>query len=125
MSNYFTNNRGQWMLSDYGLDPLKNIYPIIFNAKTPEEKLYAVDKALMATLNQNALYTNYKNADGYLSADGIEANITSATWGVLSAAYVVKDSDSFAKETFLQLRLDDSCWNRLLRYLRLKAPQKL
>ena len=38
---------------------------------------------------------------------------------------IIKDSDSFAKETFLQLRLDDSCWNRLLRYLRLKAPQKL
>lgn len=30
-----------------------------------------------------------------LDWDGTEANITSATWGVLSAAYVVKDSDSF------------------------------
>lgn len=38
---------------------------------------------------------------------------------------VMKDADSFAKETFIKLRLDDSCWNRLLRYLRLKAPQKL
>ena len=38
---------------------------------------------------------------------------------------ILKDADSFAKETFLQLRLDDSCWNRLLRLLRLKAPQKL
>ena len=30
-----------------------------------------------------------------LDWDGTEANITSATWGVLTAAYVVKDSDSF------------------------------
>ncbi|WOD44739.1 DUF5689 domain-containing protein [Hwangdonia lutea] len=30
-----------------------------------------------------------------LDWDGNEANITSATWGVLSAAYVVKDTDSF------------------------------
>ncbi|NNC49421.1 MAG: hypothetical protein HKO01_02675 [Flaviramulus sp.] len=30
-----------------------------------------------------------------LDWDGIEANITSASWGVLSDAYVVKDSDSF------------------------------
>lgn len=30
-----------------------------------------------------------------LDWDGTEANITAATWGVLSAAYVVKDSDSF------------------------------
>ena len=38
---------------------------------------------------------------------------------------VMKDADEFAKETFIRLRLDDSCWNRLLRYLHLKAPQKL
>ena len=38
---------------------------------------------------------------------------------------ILKDADEFAKKTFLQLRLDDSCWNRLLRYLRLKKPQKL
>ncbi len=31
-----------------------------------------------------------------LDWDGDEANITTATWGVLSAAYVVKDTDSFA-----------------------------
>ena len=30
-----------------------------------------------------------------LDWDGTEANVTSATWGVLSAAYVVKDTDSF------------------------------
>lgn len=30
-----------------------------------------------------------------LDWDGTEAHITSATWGVLSAAYVVKDTDSF------------------------------
>lgn len=35
----------------------------------------AKDKALMATVKRNSLYTNYRNADGYISADGIEANI--------------------------------------------------
>tara|TARA_R110002049_G_scaffold90686_2_gene227131 strand:+ start:53981 stop:55393 length:1413 start_codon:yes stop_codon:yes gene_type:complete len=30
-----------------------------------------------------------------LDWDGTEANITNATWGVLSAAYIVKDTDSF------------------------------
>lgn len=30
-----------------------------------------------------------------LDWDGTEANVTTATWGVLSAAYVVKDTDSF------------------------------
>ena len=38
---------------------------------------------------------------------------------------ILKDADEFAKETFIKLRLDDSCWNGLLRYLRVKAPQKL
>lgn len=46
MSNYFTNDRGGWLLSEYGLAPLQKIYHLIFNAKTPEEKLYACDKAL-------------------------------------------------------------------------------
>ena len=46
MSNYFTNNEGSWMLSDYGLPQLEKIYGQIFNADTPEEKLYACDKAL-------------------------------------------------------------------------------
>ena len=30
-----------------------------------------------------------------LDWDGTEAGVTLATWGVLSAAYVVKDTDSF------------------------------
>ena len=38
---------------------------------------------------------------------------------------ILKDSDEFAKETFLKLRLDDSCLNRLLRYLGLKKQQSL
>ena len=46
MNSYFTAKDGSWLLSDYGLDPLKRIYGLIFNAKTPEEKLYACDKAL-------------------------------------------------------------------------------
>ena len=43
-----------------------------------------------------------------LDWDGTEANITSATWGVLSAAYVVKDTDSFV-QWFNSGNVDLSC----------------
>ncbi|MFV9549736.1 DUF5689 domain-containing protein [Algibacter sp. PT7-4] len=43
-----------------------------------------------------------------LDWDGNEANITASTWGVLSAAYVVKDSDSFS-EWFSSGNVDLSC----------------
>lgn len=43
-----------------------------------------------------------------LDWDGTEANITLATWGVLSAAYVVKDSDSFV-QWFNSGTVDLSC----------------
>ena len=46
MSDYFTDKQGGWLLSDYGLEPLRNLYSFIFNADTPEKKLYACDKAL-------------------------------------------------------------------------------
>jgi hypothetical protein len=55
MPDYFVNSRGGWMLSDYGLKPLHNIYALIFNAKTPEEKLYACDKALNVVHQRNDL----------------------------------------------------------------------
>jgi hypothetical protein len=55
MSNYFTDKHGGWMLSDYGLTPLKEIYSQIFNADTPEEKLYAIDKALNVIHQRNDL----------------------------------------------------------------------
>jgi hypothetical protein len=43
-----------------------------------------------------------------LDWDGTEANVTAATWGVLSAAYVVKDSDSFV-QWFNSGTVDLSC----------------
>ena len=46
MPEFFTDVDGSWLLSDYGLPKLQEIYPQIFNASTPEEKLYACDKAL-------------------------------------------------------------------------------
>jgi predicted nucleotidyltransferase len=42
----FEDKNGRDYISDYGIKPLQNIYSVIFNAKTPEEKLYACDKAL-------------------------------------------------------------------------------
>ena len=44
--------------------------------KTDADKKAAGDKALMHTVKRNALYTQYRNADGFISADGIQANIT-------------------------------------------------
>jgi hypothetical protein len=46
MSNYFTDKRGGFLLTDYGLPKLEKLYGDIFTANTDEEKLYAVDKAL-------------------------------------------------------------------------------
>lgn len=37
----------------------------------------------------------------------------------------LKNADSFAKETFIALRKDDSCLNRFLRFLGLKERQKI
>jgi hypothetical protein len=44
--NVLKNKKGSFLISDYGLPKLENIYPSIFNAKTNEEKIYACDKAL-------------------------------------------------------------------------------
>ena len=46
---------GVEILSDYGAEPLEKIYKLIFNAKTPEEKLYACDKALNVVHQRNDL----------------------------------------------------------------------
>lgn len=42
-------------ISDYGLEPLKKQYIAIFNAKSPEEQLYAIDKALNVIHQRNDL----------------------------------------------------------------------
>jgi hypothetical protein len=55
MTSYFTDLNGSWLLSDYGLPKLEEIYPLIFNAKTDEEKLYACDKALNVIHQRNDL----------------------------------------------------------------------
>ena len=55
MTSYFTDLDGSWLLSDYGLPKLESLYPSIFNAKTDEEKLYAIDKALNVVHQRNDL----------------------------------------------------------------------
>jgi len=42
-------------ISDYGLNPLEELYVKIYNADTPEEKLYAIDKALNVIHRRNDL----------------------------------------------------------------------
>ena len=47
MSNVFTDKEhGNWMLSDYGLPKLENLYVKIYNADTPEKKIFFIDQAL-------------------------------------------------------------------------------
>ncbi|WP_396602813.1 DUF5689 domain-containing protein [Algibacter sp. R77976] len=64
---------------------------------TPVINLDAQDGETLRFKTSNSLAdSSYMEVLYSLDWDGAEANITSATWGVLSAAYVVKDSDSFS-----------------------------
>ena len=76
---------------------------------TPAINLDAQDGETLNFKTSNSLAdSSYMEVLYSLDWDGTEANITSATWGVLSAAYVVKDSDSFA-EWFNSGNVDLSC----------------
>lgn len=76
---------------------------------TPEIDLDAQDGETLRFKTSNSLAdSSYMEVLYSLDWDGTEANVTSATWGVLSAAYVVKDSDSFA-QWFSSGNVDLSC----------------
>ena len=64
---------------------------------TPAINLDAQDGETLRFKTSNSLAdSSYMEVLYSLDWDGTEANVTTATWGILSAAYVVKDSDSFA-----------------------------
>ncbi|KAA5820882.1 hypothetical protein FPF71_17230 [Algibacter amylolyticus] len=64
---------------------------------TPAINLDAQDGETLRFKTSNSLAdSSYMEVLYSLDWDGVEANITSANWGVLPAAYVVKDSDSFS-----------------------------
>lgn len=64
---------------------------------TPAINLDAQDGETLRFKTSNSLAdSSYMEVLYSLDWDGVEDNITTATWGVLSAVYVVKDSDSFA-----------------------------
>ena len=46
MPEYLTGMDNSWLISDYGLPKLEKLYDKIFKSDTPEERLYAIDKAL-------------------------------------------------------------------------------
>ncbi len=46
MGDYFTDSRGQWYLSDYGLPRLVQLYGPLYSAESPEDQLYAADRIL-------------------------------------------------------------------------------
>ncbi|MDB2462952.1 DUF5689 domain-containing protein [Algibacter sp.] len=76
---------------------------------TPAINLDAQDGETLRFKTSNSLAdSSYMEVLYSLDWDGIETNITNATWGVLSAAYVVKDSDSFS-EWFNSGNVDLSC----------------
>ncbi len=63
---------------------------------TPAINLDAQDGETLRFKTSNSLAdSSYLEVLYSLDWDGTEANVTTATWGVLSAAYVVKDTDSF------------------------------
>ncbi|MBU3820839.1 choice-of-anchor J domain-containing protein [Flavobacteriaceae bacterium XHP0103] len=63
---------------------------------TPAIDLDAQDGETLRFKTSNSLAdSSYMEVLYSLDWDGTEENITSATWGMLSAAYVVKDTDSF------------------------------
>jgi predicted nucleotidyltransferase len=55
MSDWMTNERGSWMISDYGLPKLEKLYVNIYNSQTAEEKLQWVDQALNVVHQRNDL----------------------------------------------------------------------
>ena len=76
---------------------------------TPAIDLDTYQNATLRFKTSNSLAdSSYMEVLYSLDWDGTEANITSATWGVLSAAYVVKDSDSFV-QWFNSGTIDLSC----------------
>ncbi|MEL0455048.1 DUF5689 domain-containing protein [Flavobacteriaceae bacterium SZ-1-7] len=76
---------------------------------TPAINLDAQDGETLRFKTSNSLAdSSYMEVLYSLDWDGNEANITSATWGVLSDAYVVKDTDSFV-EWFNSGTVDLSC----------------
>jgi hypothetical protein len=44
---------------------------------------------------------------------------------IKARAKTLQDADQFAKITFIQLRKDDTCWKRFLRFFRFIPPQKV
>lgn len=46
----------------------------VLNQKKKDPAL-SEDKAIMTTFKRNSLYSNYRNADGYMSADGVEVHL--------------------------------------------------
>jgi hypothetical protein len=78
---------------------------------TPAINLDAQDGETLRFKTSNSLAdSSYMEVLCSFNWDGDEANITSATWGVLSDAYVVKDSDSFAP-WFNSGNVDLSCFS--------------
>lgn len=53
--NFLSLEDGSWVVSDYGLPYLLKLFPKIYNAKTAEEKLYAIDKVLNVVHQRNDL----------------------------------------------------------------------
>lgn len=55
MSHWMTDEHGNWVLSDYGMEPLEKLYQKIYSAPTAEQKLQWVDRALNITHQRSDL----------------------------------------------------------------------
>ena len=92
--NRFEDKKGRDYISDYGIQPLQRIYTIIFNAKTPEEKLYACDKALNVVHQRNDLAAMF--------VEGGNTTLTQvATQGGYNAGYAYGQMNREFRESLL------------------------
>jgi len=86
---------GVEILSDYGARPLERIYELIFNAKTPEEKLYACDKALNVVHQRNDLAALFVEG-------GSKTLLKIATQGGYDAGYEYRQMNREFRENILK-----------------------
>ena len=111
----FTDKHGHDFTSDYGIKPLQNIYSIIFNAKTPEEKLYACDKALNVVHQRNDLAAMF--------VEGGQTTLTQiANQGGYNAGYEYGQMNREFRENILKEAIG---WHGAYQAILLSNPPKL
>lgn len=80
-TEFMVDERGNWTLSDFALNPLERLYGELHRAETPEQQLYAIDKILNVVHQRSDLaalfveggsktLSEIANQGGYVSPEG-------------------------------------------------------